>query len=1015
MEVRLLGQVEVDHDGRRLEPGRRRERCLLGLLLVQPGVVMSTDRLIDLLWDGEAPPSARATLHTAMSRLRSRLCPAGTAEAVTFRTVQGGYVAHVERHVVDVLRFRDLVHEAKQATEPQPRADLLRRALSLWRGPFLADVATPRLRERIGGELDELRMTAVEDLIAAELAGSRHREIIGELTRVTAEYPRNERLVGQLMLALYRSGRQFEALATYQRLRTLLADEIGLDPGPELRRLHTAILRNDAALNQPSTPATMIRQETPPVPRQLPPVVADFTGRQCTVERLEAILTGPATQLRVVSVSGPAGVGKSSLAWYAAHRLRPAFPDGQVYVDLRGTWSEAVGPFTALKRLLRAVGVQDAAQGDSVEERSAQFRDAVADKSMLVAIDDAVSAAHVRALLPGSASCAVIITSRHWLTGLEGAVHLALRTFEPEESLSLLVRIVGPPRADTEREALAEITELCGHLPLAIRIAGARLAARPHWRAALLAERLRDELVRLDELATDGLEVRASLGLSYRALPEPARRLLRLLSLLDAPDVPAWAGAAMLDAAPRDAEGLLESLADACLLDILPGADGEARYGMHDLVRLFAREKAAEEEGEQIGRLALRRAFGAWLSMAEDASARLPGSTVASIRGQATRWRSPAPRPSATNPVAWFVREHVALAASIHQAAGLGMADLAWELAASAQAYYELGGLHDDAQRTHQAALRATRRAGDRLGEAVMLRNLADLWTSRRGAEPQDKLDAAEAALDIFREIGEKRGLADALYLCADVHRSCGRHKQALALATEALSISTSVNYELGECHALAQQAFVVREQGRDAVAREMAERYLVLARKMAFRRDEGMALALLGLIHLELGEPASGKAHLERALAVARETGDRVQETYALARLGQVYVTLDRAVARHMLGVALDRSRTDGLAYGEALALSGIGELELANDRPQHAVASLRRAIQLLGELRFPFLRARALSTLGKAYAHCGETAAAAAAWATAYELFRQVDNETAAGRVAALLSALPRSTGCD
>ncbi|GIG87077.1 AfsR/SARP family transcriptional regulator [Plantactinospora endophytica] len=1012
LEFRLLGELDVRLDGHRIEMGPARQCCVLVALLVEANELVSVDQLLDRVWGDRRPQRARETLYSYLSRLRQHLAPAGD---VTVLRRPAGYRLTIEPETVDLHRFRGLVRQARSTSDDARALTLFDEALGLWRGEAFAHLETPwlsALRTALGQE----RFAAELDRCDIALRQGRHATLLPELTRRAGEHPLDERLAGQLMLALYRSGRQADALDHYSRLRHRLADTLGVDPRPELRQLHLRMLHTDPDLASPAgggpEPAPAV--PAPPRPHQLPPTVADFTGRSEAVGSLEAGLTGPADRLRVVALSGPAGVGKSSLAWHVAHRLRPEYPDGQLYADLRGSWPDAAEPFTVLGRFLRVLGLPDSLHSDSLEERASQFRDAVHDRRLLVVLDDARSAAQVRPLLPGGAPGAVIVTSRQRLTGLDGAGHLALATFAPDEAIRLLERVVGPGRAGTEPAAVAEIVRLCGYLPLAVRIAAARLAARPHWRLGQLAERLRDELGRLDELATDDLEVRASLALSYRALAEPARRMLRLLSLLDAPDVPAWTGAAMLDVPPGRAESLLESLVDACLLELHDPSDGEPRYAMHDLVRLFARERAADEESAQVRRDALERAFGAWLIRAEAVGAGLPTRTLAQITGPARRWQPAAPVGSVPDPVGWFDRERPAMSASIQQAATLGLADLAWNLAATTQPFYELRGMHDEARRIHQTALRACRRAGERRGEAVLLRNLADLWTSRPGADLRDKFDAAEAALGIFRLVDEPRGVADALWLCADVYRVTGRHREAEPLLAEAMSISVAAGYQLGECHALAQRAIISREQGRDEATRELGQRYLDLARRMGARRDESTALTLLGLTYGELDRPEPGQAYLRQAVAVAREIGDQVQETYALARLGALYAVLGHPSARHTLAAALARSQADGLAFGEAISLAGLGELELIDGRPRRAVALLRRVLQLLGDSRFHFLRARALTVLGHAYASVNDDVAAVSVWSAGYDLFRQIDNEPAAERVAALMPEIPVQGTC-
>nr|MDT0659021.1 BTAD domain-containing putative transcriptional regulator [Micromonospora sp. DSM 115978] len=1048
MEFRILGPVEARRDGELIGIGSRRQLSVLATLLLDAGRVVPVERLARATWGDSAPSTARAQVHSCVSALRRRFAP---AEPIITRSA--GYLIAPDPDSLDLLTFERAVRSARVAVAEAPdrAVELLRQALALWRGPALAGLDGSILGPG-ATSLEERRLLAWEELADLELSLGRHAALVPELCDLVAAEPLRERLVAQLMIALYRAGRPAEALEAYRRTRRLLVDCQGLEPGLELRRLEQRILTTDPSLGSPQpaglvagrrpptqrVPATEVPlragavrpadepavpgpDRVPPVPArpcQLPPVIADFTGRRQAVRRVEAMLAGTTAGLPIIAVSGPAGVGKSSLALHLAHNLRAAFPDGQLYADLLGMRDEPVRPFAALGRLLRSVGVADNAQGDTVDERAVQFRDAVADRRMLLVLDDAQSAAQLRPLLPGTASCAVIVTSRRLLGGLEGAEHLALETFERSEAVALLTRIVGERRAGAEPAAVAEIARLCGGLPLAVRIAGARLAARPRWQVAELAGRLAGELGRLDELATGDLAVRASLALSYRALPEPARKLLRLASLPDAPDVPAWVGAALLDLPSDEGERLLEMLVDACLLDVATVAGSGPRYRMHDLIRLFARERAGEEDTESDRRAALERAIGAWLARAECAEVGLPARSLAAIRGEAPRWTGPpgsASERSTVDAVGWFESERIALAASIHQAAERDMAALAWNLAAAVQPFYELRGVHDDAQQTHRAALAACERAGDQLGAAVLRRNLADLWTSRPGADPRDKLAAAESALSAFRRLDEPRGVADALWLCADAHRINGRHGAAATLLAEALAIAAAERYELGECHALAQMAIISREQGRYSETLTLARRYLVLARRMGQGREESVALTLLGLAHRELGQSDAGRHALRQALAVARQTGDRIQETYSLARLGSLYAVLGDERARPTLAEALDRSHADGLAFGQALALAGLGELALTEGCPGSAIGPLRRATELLGDRRFAFVRAQAFAGLGRAHAGAGDSAAAAEHWSAAIALYRQIGNDTAAGEVATLLSAVGAPAGSE
>jgi DNA-binding SARP family transcriptional activator/tetratricopeptide (TPR) repeat protein len=1017
LEFSILGPIEVRRDGDPVAISSRRVRTLLATLLLGAGEVVPLERTVLAIWGERRPLTARSQLHHCVSVLRQLL--GGPEQVVTHPT---GYSISIGAGGLDALLFDQYLTQARAGpADAATAAGLLRSALALWRGPALfgSDSAVVRQGARL---LDERRLQATEELADCELALGRHREIVADLQERLREAPTRERLAGQLMLALYRSGRQVEALEVYRRLRADLVDDQGLDPGAELQRLHGRILAGEetqapatGAELRPSPPGPPGPAEAETRPRpggglfQLPPAPADFTGRGAAVSSLEALLTGSGGGLPIAVISGVPGAGKSTLALQVAHRVRDKFPDGQIHLDMYGMRPDAVEPHVALGRCLRALGVASTAQSDDVEERAAQYRDQLADRRMLVVIDDVRSAADVRTLLPGSPECAVLITSRHRLPELDGAHHVQIATFTPDEAVALLGRLVGAPRITAEPACAAELVTQCGLLPLAVRVAGARLAVRPGWRLSRLSARLRDEAGRLDELAAGDLGVRASLALTYRALPEPARRLFRLISLLSASTVPAYAAAAALDVGIRPAETLLEQLVDVSLFDTVDEPDGESRYRMHDLIRLYGRERAAQEDSAEARQAALGRMIGAWVARAEDADDELGTRTLAVIRSDAPRWRpAPGGGPAAAgDPTSWFHAERLTLPMIIRQAADLGLTAAAWHLAAAVQSYLELRGEHDEALVCHQVALDACRRDGDRLGEGVMLRNRADLWTSRTGGDREDKLLAAGAALEIFRELGETAGAVDALNLCADVLRAVGRHTQARAYLAEALEWASRSGYSLGECHAVANLAIINREQGRYAEGLPLAERYLALADGGHGHREQSVALTLVAVLALAVGDADRGERSLHEALRISRQAGDLSQEIYTLVRLGHLQVQAGHPDARGSLEEGLARARERGLAFGEALAWAALGELALREGNSHTAVDALTRAAQATGDLRYTYVRAQVLTNLGRAHTINGDHRDARAAWSAALDLFELIHNRGAVAEVTALLSS--------
>jgi DNA-binding SARP family transcriptional activator len=620
MEFRILGPLEAWHDGRRRALGPPKQRALLGVLLLQANHTVSVDQLIEGLW-GEAPPATvAAMLQVYVSKLRRVLRCGGDDDAggPTVVTERPGYRLLVEPEKLDSNRFEQLVEQGRRALaddEPEQAATALREALSLWRGPALADVTSELVGQATTAHLDETRLAAEEDRVEADLRCGRHHRLVSELKELVAVHPLRERLRGQLMLALYRSRRHVEALQVYQDTRRWLVDNFGIEPGAELQRLQRAILAADPVLEwrPPRQQVARVALIALLPPRQLPPDIRTFTGRQEELERLCALLTPPAAAAPAVisAIDGGAGTGKSALAVHAAHRLAEWFPDGQLYVDLHGAVTGLApresGEVLAL--FLRALGVDGTQIPAKAEEAAVLYRSLVAYRHMLILLDNAATVAQVRPLLPSGPGCSVLITSRPVLATLDAAAHLHLDVLPPKAAVDLLARVAGPARVAAEPEAAATLTRLCGWLPLAVRIAGAKLAGRPHWSVARLADRLADERGQLDELRAGDLDVRAAMKVSYERCAREERRAFRLLGMLDAPDFAPSVLAAMLDVPVATAEDLAERLVDARLLEAArQDPSGQTRYRFPELLRLYARERLHDEEPEPARRAALQRA-----------------------------------------------------------------------------------------------------------------------------------------------------------------------------------------------------------------------------------------------------------------------------------------------------------------------------------------------------------------------------------------------------------------------
>jgi tetratricopeptide (TPR) repeat protein/transcriptional regulator with XRE-family HTH domain len=785
----------------------------------------------------------------------------------------------------------------------------------------------------------------------------------------------------------------------------LLADALRLEG--TLRAAFEAAARDGNRLERAGLPAggTLC---------QLPLDVADFTGRAEQVALVRELLadatpgrTPPAVVLS--AVAGKAGVGKTTLAVHVAHQLRPRFPDGQLYANLHGAEPQPLDPGEVLSRFLRALGVDGSAIPTDLGERAALYRAWLADRRVLVVLDDAADEAQVRPLLPGTAGCGVLATSRTRLSGLEGARLLDLEVLPPGQAVELLGRIAGAARVAAEPEAATAIAAACGGLPLAVRIAGAKLAGRPHWSLAWLAGLLADERSRLDQLAIGDLEVRASVALSYQALTSQQQRTFRFLGLLAVADFAAWVPAALLDITLEQAEGLVERLVQAQLMEVA-GRDptGQVRYRFHDLLRLYARERAAAEDPPQQRQASLARALGGWLALAEQADQRLPSSLFGAFHGDAPRWR-----PSTTagqdlpDPLTWLEAERVALVAAVDQAAAAGFDELAWDLAGSLVNFLDLRGYLDDWQRTHQAALAAARRARNRLGEASLVRGLGYLSLKR------NRIDATIAdntrALSIYRRVGDRRGEAHALEGLGVVHRLQGRHGAAAACLGQAITMLVELDDRHGEAWTRFQIAVLYAEQGELVKARAELEQVLAAFNEFGELRGEAWTLRRLGFLHAAQGDLDRATACLERALAGLRQLCDRSALALTLRSFGEVALRRDqRETARGLFQECLAVARELDDPFVGAGALGGLGDLHHLEGNRHEAVVSLERSAALWRKLAMPLELARTLQRLGEVHLDTGSPAAGESAWREAIMLLEAIghpETEQAASRLHHLL----------
>ncbi len=882
--VLVLGPPRLASGGTLVPVGSPRETVVLSVLALSAGAPVPASRLIAAVWDEDPPATARTQLQICVSGLRRRL--AGLDLPVTIGTTREGYQLDLADDSLDLRRFTTAATRARALAREGDLggADAAwSAALAPWRGPALGGVPSP-LVERAALALDRQRTEAVAARASVRLGLGRHQEVVAELTPLVAEHPLDEDLRGLLMRALLAGRRRTEALEVYRAGHRALADELGLEPGAALQELHAQALHGTAVAGAGPVPAALPEV----LPRQLPAAPAPFVGRSAELARILALLSGPpdpqtSFSVRVVLVHGAGGVGKSTLALRAAHELAAGFPDGQLHADLHQEPGGEPGDRTSrvLGRFLRALGMADALVPDDAAERAAAYRSRLARRRVLVVLDGVSDPADVTALLPGSPGSAVLATSRTRLAGLPGVADVGLGVMPEENGLTLLAAHVGDDRVAQEPEAARRLVTACDGLPLALTIAGARLASRPHWHLADLVERLEDESSRLDELSIGALRLRSTLELAHQGLTPDARRLFRLLAQPAFPRLPTWAAGALLGDERRGDDALAELLG-AHLVTTRAGATGP-RLVLHDLVRVFA----AEQPAPAGARDAVERLLHGWLTLAETASLPVFGTRL-QPDPLPPRW-APSRRVSdavAHDPLPWVDDERAALVAAVDAALAAGRPGLAWRLGLAAAALFEVRGHVDDWRATVGHTQDAADADGDPTGRALTRLSHGALLLH------QGELGTAEvlldAALDLFGRAGNGQGTGACLRQLAVVHRVCGRPAAARAAATRAVALLHAAGDRSGEAHARAELARLDVLDGDLPTARDTLAEALRLARTGALLRTEAQVLYRAADVAALDGDVDGAVRDMTRVLEIATSLGDRIGVGYALYGLGR-------------------------------------------------------------------------------------------------------------------------------
>jgi DNA-binding SARP family transcriptional activator/tetratricopeptide (TPR) repeat protein len=1009
MEFGLLGPLTVRRGGIAVVVPPGKQRVVLAALLLGANRLVPLDELAEALWGPRPPASARVTMQNYVMRLRRSL----GEDQGGIATQPGGYQIRVDPGKLDVSRFETLLGSARAAAHGglwDAAAGQAGAALALWRGEPLTDVDSELLALREVPRLAELRLQAVEARIDADLHLGRQSEVIGELRQLAAAQPLREHFHGLLMLALYRDGRQGEALAAYSRARQLLIEELGTEPGTELRELHRRMLAADPTLDVPAPARPAAASPGPAVPRELPARIGHFTGREAELRELTAVADQAGEEVPAVVISaigGTAGVGKTALAVQWAHQVAGRFPDGQLYVNLRGyDPGQPLPAADALAGFLRALGVPGPDIPAGEDERAARYRSLLAGKRLLVVADNAGSVEQVRPLLPGSPACVMVVTSRDTLAGLvarDGATRLDLDLLPQQDAVTLLRALIGE-RVDAEPEAAAALAHQCARLPLALRVAAELATARPDASLASLAGELAGQQQRLDLLTAGGDErtaVRAVFSWSYRHLGPDAARAFRLAGLHPGPDLDHAATAALTGTTVEEARQVLAALARAHLVQ----PTGPGRYSLHDLLRAYAADRAATEDGEDERRAALTGLLDYYLAaVAAAMDALFPAEKHRRPQPpRPSRPVPPVPAPAAAQD--WLDTQRANLVAVTAHAAAGGWPGHAIALALIPYRYLETGGHFRDAQVVLDAALDAARQTGDLSAQANTLRclGLIDFWQGQY-EEAAGKLGSA---LELYRQAGDRHGQALTLNSLGIGGWRQGHLQLATGQLRQAVALFRETGDRFGESGALINLGVVEFRQGHYEQAADRHRESLAICREIGDRHREAGALVNLGEALWRLGRYRQAEQELGRALAIYRKVGYRRGEAEALQTMGHVC----RGLARYQHAAGLHRQALAiscelGDRPGEVESLNSLGEALAGAGLPMQARIEHDSALTLARQIGDQYEQARAHDCLARTFHATGELDQARHHWRQALALYTDLGTPEA-GQVRAQLTA--------
>ncbi|MFJ8581947.1 BTAD domain-containing putative transcriptional regulator [Micromonospora sp. NPDC093277] len=987
MRFGILGSLRVGAGETTVTAGR--DRIVLAMLLLRAGRVVPVEELIDAVWEERPPATARTQLQICVSRLRQRLAALGLSPESIVRDPVG-YGIRVEPDELDVDVFAREVDAGRAAAatgQPTEARRHYRVALALWRGPALSGITSRSVRRRAQA-LDEQRLATLEDCVDLELRLRQAADLIDELTESVERNPLRERLRGQLMLALSLVGRQADALTVYREGRQIYAEELGIEPGAALRELHQRILAGDATATDPERPRLVV-----PV-RSLPRAISDFTGRQETVARLVKEIDEDRAHVHLID--GMAGSGKTTLAVHVATALAGRFPDAQLFIDLHGhSEREPLTPAAAVAVLLRRLGMPPERIPLDLGDRLAVWRTELATRRALVVLDNAAGAAQVMPLLPNGPDNLVLITSRRRLVGLDAGRPSSLPLLDPDESVELLGRIAGPHRVAVEPEAAAEVVRRCGHLPLAIRLAGARLAHRPRWRIADLACRLTAGRDPLAELTAGERSVGQAFALSYAQVSRPARRLFRMLGLHPGGRFDNGLAAALAELSLAEVQELLDELVDAHLAE----ETEPARYRLHDLLREYARRLVDEPERTAARRGAVERLLEHHVQVATSIARSIePDASRDSLFRLASPARPDLLQAGESQGRAWFDENRPALVALVRLAEAEGFLPYCWQLARAIWWPNFDGGHLDELTEIHTIALRAAESQGDdlaavvtmnylasahhrlaRFAEAIRLmeavaerhrrfgprperrRNLCNLAVTYIGGDEYRRaMECVEAAMRLTEHSGEPSTVTPELFNNMSVALlSLGRYDEALRAARIHLLLARQQRDLRQLVNATGHLGMIRHRMGHREPARRLLRVALQLKRTSGNRFGEGELLNEIGVMEREAGRPEHAAALHRAALGAMTDAGDRIGQCASrnlLARALLDHGDVPSALDLHRR-VLQDASRL-GLRYEQARALDGLARCLRGTD-PRQARTYAGRALPLFRQVESPDQRA--------------------------------------------------------